>query len=145
MSDTTTAAIPAPTVITLTPAPLIPQTPVPPPAETPTVVAPAASDRVHEPPEQAGARPQPAGQPPSAKQKSGILRVLGLRMRSRSSVLLKRVGGFLRRDDGMSTAEYAVGTVAAVAFSAALYKVVTSDVVTNGLSAVIGKALNATF
>ncbi|MEU8139878.1 DUF4244 domain-containing protein [Streptodolium elevatio] len=89
--------------------------------------------------------PQAFAEPSSAKRKPGIPRVLVLRMRKRSGPLFRRLGRLLRRDDGMSTAEYAVGTVAAVAFSAALYKVVTSDVVTDALSAVIGKALNATF
>ena len=44
-------------------------------------------------------------------------------------------------DAGMTTAEYAVGTVAAVAFAAGLLKVVTSDKVLAALSAVISRAL----
>ena len=36
---------------------------------------------------------------------------------------------------GMSTAEYAVGTVAACAFAAVLYKVVTGDSIVSGLAA----------
>lgn len=55
------------------------------------------------------------------------------------------LGRAARRDDGMSTAEYAVGTVAAVGFGAALYKVVTSDAVADALTAIITRALNATF
>ncbi|GIF53297.1 uncharacterized protein DUF4244 [Asanoa ferruginea] len=47
----------------------------------------------------------------------------------------------LRDDAGMTTAEYAVGTVAAVAFAAALLKVVSSEKVTAALSAVISRAL----
>lgn len=46
----------------------------------------------------------------------------------------------LRDDDGMTTAEYAVGTVAAVAFAAGLLKVVTSEKVLAALSAVISRA-----
>ncbi len=42
---------------------------------------------------------------------------------------------------GMSTAEYAVGTVAACAFAAVLYKVVTSPAVSSALGAMIKKAL----
>ncbi|KUL39079.1 DUF4244 domain-containing protein [Actinoplanes awajinensis] len=42
---------------------------------------------------------------------------------------------------GMSTAEYAVGTLAAVAFAGILLKVVTSAGVQNALSALITKAL----
>ncbi len=44
-------------------------------------------------------------------------------------------------DAGMSTAEYAVGTLAAVAFAGLLYKVVTSPGVQTALSGLITKAL----
>jgi hypothetical protein len=44
-------------------------------------------------------------------------------------------------DAGMSTAEYAVGTVAAVAFAGVLYKVLSSPTVQSALSAIITKAL----
>jgi hypothetical protein len=44
-------------------------------------------------------------------------------------------------DAGMNTAEYAVGTLAAVAFATILYKVLTSPAVQSALSAVITKAL----
>jgi hypothetical protein len=54
---------------------------------------------------------------------------------------MARVGS----DGGMTTAEYAVGTVAACGFGAVLYKVVTSDQVANLLSAVIRRALATTF
>lgn len=45
------------------------------------------------------------------------------------------------RDSGMSTAEYAVGTLAAVAFAGVLLKVVTSPGVQSALSAIITRAL----
>ncbi|HJQ44434.1 MAG TPA: DUF4244 domain-containing protein [Jatrophihabitantaceae bacterium] len=48
-----------------------------------------------------------------------------------------------RTDAGMTTAEYAVGTVAAVAFAAVLYKVVRSDAVSSALSSIIESALHA--
>lgn len=48
-------------------------------------------------------------------------------------------------DAGMSTAEYAVGTVAACAFAAVLYKVVTSAAVSSALTAMIKKALDVAF
>ncbi|KJY38537.1 MULTISPECIES: DUF4244 domain-containing protein [Streptomyces] len=48
-------------------------------------------------------------------------------------------------DTGMSTSEYAMGTIAACAFAAVLYKVVTSDVVATALQSTIGKALDAPF
>ncbi|WP_372454622.1 DUF4244 domain-containing protein [Streptomyces buecherae] len=50
-----------------------------------------------------------------------------------------------RLDAGMATAEYAVGTIAACAFAAVLYKVVTSGAVTGALQSVIQKALDAQF
>lgn len=45
-------------------------------------------------------------------------------------------------DAGMSTAEYAVGTVAAVAFAVVLYKVVTSSAVMSAVSKIIRDALS---
>jgi hypothetical protein len=45
---------------------------------------------------------------------------------------------------GMSTVEYAIGTVAAAAFGAVLYTVVTGDNVVNALTKIIDRALNAT-
>lgn len=45
-------------------------------------------------------------------------------------------------EDGMSTAEYAVGTVAAVAFAAILFKVVRSPAVQSALSDIITSALH---
>lgn len=51
----------------------------------------------------------------------------------------------LRRDAGMSTTEYAMGTIAAAAFAAVLYKVLTSGTVSKALESVIGKALHAPF
>ncbi|MFI7192895.1 DUF4244 domain-containing protein [Nocardia nova] len=47
-------------------------------------------------------------------------------------------------DDGMSTAEYAIGTIAAAAFGAVLYTVVTGDSIVNALTKIIDRALNTT-
>ena len=47
----------------------------------------------------------------------------------------------LGSDGGMSTAEYAVGTIAAVAFAAVLYGVVTGAPVVSGLSNLVQRAL----
>ncbi|MCJ0906439.1 DUF4244 domain-containing protein [Rhodococcus sp. ARC_M6] len=44
-------------------------------------------------------------------------------------------------DDGMSTAEYAIGTIAAAAFGAVLYSVVTGDSIVTALTGIIDKAL----
>lgn len=45
-------------------------------------------------------------------------------------------------DDGMSTAEYAIGTIAAAAFGAVLYTVVTGGSIVGTLTGIIDKALN---
>jgi Protein of unknown function (DUF4244) len=45
-------------------------------------------------------------------------------------------------DAGMTTAEYAVGTIAAVAFAGVLYKVVRSEEVQTALSAILQSALH---
>lgn len=47
-------------------------------------------------------------------------------------------------DDGMSTAEYAIGTIAAAAFGAVLYTVVTGGSIVEALTSIIDKALNTT-
>lgn len=47
-----------------------------------------------------------------------------------------------RGDGGMSTAEYAVGTIAAVAFAVVLYKVVNSSAVMSALTNIIKSALS---
>ncbi|KZM69355.1 DUF4244 domain-containing protein [Nocardia terpenica] len=44
-------------------------------------------------------------------------------------------------DEGMSTAEYAIGTLAAAAFGAILYTVVTGDSIVAALTGIIDKAL----
>ncbi|WP_324278119.1 DUF4244 domain-containing protein [Blastococcus brunescens] len=44
-------------------------------------------------------------------------------------------------EDGMSTAEYAVGTVAACAFAAVLYRVVTGGSIVTGLTDLVESAL----
>ncbi|KKD05907.1 DUF4244 domain-containing protein [Streptomyces sp. WM6386] len=48
-----------------------------------------------------------------------------------------------RRDAGMVTSEYAMGIIAAVAFAAVLYKVVTSGAVSAELQAIVKQALDA--
>lgn len=45
-------------------------------------------------------------------------------------------------DEGMSTAEYAIGTIAAAAFGAVLYTVVTGDSIVSALTGIIDRALN---
>lgn len=45
-------------------------------------------------------------------------------------------------EDGMSTVEYAIGTVAAAAFGAILYTVVTGDSIVSALTNIINRALS---
>ena len=45
-------------------------------------------------------------------------------------------------EDGMSTVEYAIGTIAAAAFGAILYTVVTGDSIVSALTNIITRALN---
>jgi len=47
----------------------------------------------------------------------------------------------LTDETGMSTAEYAVGTVAACAFAAVLYRVVTGSSIVTGLTDLVESAL----
>ena len=59
--------------------------------------------------------------------------------------IVRAVRRFRRRlsgEGGMSTAEYAVGTIAAVAFAGLLLKVLTSGTVEHALSGIISKALS---
>lgn len=48
-------------------------------------------------------------------------------------------------DNGMTTAEYAVGTVAACGFGGILYKILTSDEVVRMLKEILKRALTMSF
>lgn len=50
-----------------------------------------------------------------------------------------------RRDDGMSTVEYAIGTVAAAAFAAVLYAVLSGESVVTALTDLVTRALSTAF
>jgi len=65
-------------------------------------------------------------------------------MRSRLARVLQRECG-LGSDSGMTTAEYAVGTVAACGFGGILYKLLTSDAVVGLLRDIIKRALTMSF
>ena len=45
-------------------------------------------------------------------------------------------------ESGMSTVEYAIGTIKAAAFAAILYTVVTGDSIVSALTNIIARALN---
>ena len=79
--------------------------------------------------------PAPWGEHPSQLRPSSSQR---RRFRSSAAPYLRA----LRSDIGMTTAEYAVGTVAAVAFAVVLFKVVQSPAVHGALVAVVTGALN---
>ncbi|MCA1193220.1 DUF4244 domain-containing protein [Saccharopolyspora sp. 6V] len=66
----------------------------------------------------------------------GLHLVAGARRRVR-----RRWRALFRGDGGMSTAEYAIGTIAAAAFAGVLYAVVTGASVTDGLTSLIERAL----
>lgn len=56
---------------------------------------------------------------------------------------VRRIRSLFRGDGGMTTAEYAIGTVAAAAFAGLLYTVVTSDSVTAALTSLIERAMES--
>jgi large-conductance mechanosensitive channel len=53
-----------------------------------------------------------------------------------------RVNTLVVDEAGMSTIEYAIGTIAAAAFGAILYSVVTGDSIVGALTNIINRALN---
>ena len=57
-------------------------------------------------------------------------------------VLVARMAVLATDESGMSTVEYAIGTIAAAAFGAILYTVVTGDSIVSALTNIIGRALN---
>ena len=65
-------------------------------------------------------------------------------MRSRFLVTVRRAHR-LGSDSGMTTAEYAVGTIAACGFGGILYKILTSDEVVKMLKEILKRALTLNF
>ncbi|ORV46492.1 hypothetical protein AWC02_10625 [Mycolicibacter engbaekii] len=65
-----------------------------------------------------------------------------MQARNRFRVIALRMALLACDESGMSTVEYAIGTIAAAAFGAILYAVVTGDSIVSALSRVIGRALN---
>lgn len=55
--------------------------------------------------------------------------------------LRERLAMLVADDAGMSTVEYAIGTIAAAAFGAILYSVVTGDSIVGALTNIINRAL----
>lgn len=69
----------------------------------------------------------------------------GVGMMQRIRTWVRGMARRVRRDSGMTTSEYAVGTIAACAFAAVLYKVVTSQPVMSALQSLLKDALDAKF
>lgn len=62
--------------------------------------------------------------------------------KTREALLRRWQAMAAQAEAGMSTAEYAVGTIAAVAFAAVLIAVVKSDTVRSALEGIISSALS---
>ena len=62
--------------------------------------------------------------------------------KSRFQDLGRRIAAVGADESGMSTVEYAIGTIAAAAFGAILYSVVTGDSIVGALTNIISRALN---
>jgi Flp pilus assembly pilin Flp len=67
------------------------------------------------------------------------------RMLTRTLRPTARLHRLLRDDSGMSTVEYAIGCIAAAAFAAVLYAVVSGDSVVTALTQLVQRALTAGF
>jgi Protein of unknown function (DUF4244) len=78
----------------------------------------------------------------------GDLGIRAGRQPERREIAMRRLFVALRNqervmsDDGMSTAEYAVGTVAACGFGALLFKILTGGFATSLLESLISRALH---
>lgn len=59
------------------------------------------------------------------------------------AAIARRVRAGLRDDAGMTTVEYAVGTVVAAALAAVLYRIVTGDSIVTGLTNLVTRALGS--
>ncbi|MGI9062565.1 MAG: DUF4244 domain-containing protein [Pseudonocardiaceae bacterium] len=68
-----------------------------------------------------------------------------IRTRRWARTVVLRLAGVTEDDAGMSTAEYAIGTIAAAAFAAVLYTVVTGDSIVGALDALVQRALSVDF
>ncbi|MGH3873581.1 MAG: DUF4244 domain-containing protein [Pseudonocardiaceae bacterium] len=66
-------------------------------------------------------------------------------MVKQNPTMVARLVQAFRGDTGMSTVEYAIGTIAAAALAAVLYQVVTGGTVTGALTDLVTRALSANF
>lgn len=63
-------------------------------------------------------------------------------MSNNLELLRLRTRAILAQDDGLTTVEYALGTLAAAALAAVLYMVVNSDAVSSAFESIISDALS---
>lgn len=66
-------------------------------------------------------------------------------MRRWRRLVAARVARTVTGEAGMSTAEYAIGTIAAAAFAAVLYQVVTGGTIVGALTELVQRALSVQF
>ncbi|GFK17668.1 DUF4244 domain-containing protein [Corynebacterium glutamicum] len=64
-------------------------------------------------------------------------------MSNNLELLRLRTRAILAQDDGLTTVEYALGTLAAAALAAVFYMVVNSDAVSSAFESIISDALSA--
>lgn len=106
---------------------------------------PGKGTRTGRPPARRKVVPVSNQRPPRSKQhQPGSSRAWGRRSVGRPRILLRALGR-VRDDSGMTTAEYAVGTVAACGFAGLLLKIVTSAEVATMLKDVIKRAFSLVF
>ena len=72
-------------------------------------------------------------------------RLSGIRALPTQALVRVQSAGAAAPDAGMTTAEYAVGTVAACGFGGILYKVITSPQVLDLITSVISRAFKLSF
>lgn len=80
--------------------------------------------------------------PEWVRDKGDSVRTQVVRVRNIFRTVQLRLTLLASDESGMSTVEYAIGTIAAAAFGAILYTVVTGDSIVSALTRVIGRALN---
>lgn len=85
---------------------------------------------------------QPTATGPVTPRASWMLTAPGAAVARTRAALVRRFSAMTSPDAGMSTVEYAVGTIAAAAFGAVLYTVVSGDSIPDALGGIIEQALN---
>ncbi|MFE9428937.1 DUF4244 domain-containing protein [Kitasatospora sp. NPDC006697] len=105
------------------------------------VEAPPGASGVPDGPGAPDAPDSPPASPPACRADCRERRDLLRRLAVRTRAWCGRRG--MAADAGMSTAEYAIGTVAACGFAAVLYKTVTGGAIASALTDLLDRALHA--